>query len=141
MLDDEHHAGVQRLVRDLNRAYRDTPALWALDSLAGRVQLDRRERRGRERAVVPAPGQRTPAAGVMACVANFSGGPHLDYRVGLPQAGRWRELVNTDASTTAAAGWATWARSRRWPEPWHGQPASAVLTVPPLGVLWLAPDD
>ena len=55
MLDYPGHAGVRQLVGDLNRAYRGSPALWAAGQLAGRVQLDRRERRGRQRAVVHAP--------------------------------------------------------------------------------------
>ena len=41
---------------------------------------------------------------VLACVANFSGGPHEDYRVGLPFAGRWREVLNTDAEIYGGSG-------------------------------------
>ena len=83
----------------------------------------------------------TVGPGVLACVANFSGGPHSQYRVGLPQAGRWRELVNTDAADYGGSGVGNLGAVEAVAEPWHGQPASAVLTLPPLGVLWLVPDD
>jgi 1,4-alpha-glucan branching enzyme len=77
---------------------------------------------------------------VIACVANFSGGPHTEYRLGLPHAGRWRELVNTDAADYGGSGVGNLGMIEAVPEPWHGQPASAVLTLPPLAVLWLAPE-
>ena len=77
---------------------------------------------------------------MVACVANFSGGPHERYRLGLPQAGRWRELVNTDAAVYGGSGVGNLGVIEAASEPWHGQPASAVLTLPPLGVLWLTPE-
>jgi 1,4-alpha-glucan branching enzyme len=73
-------------------------------------------------------------------VANFSAVPHLEYRVGLPRAGRWREVLNSDAITYGGSGVGNLGRIAAVPEPWHGQPASAVITVPPLGVLWLTPE-
>jgi 1,4-alpha-glucan branching enzyme len=74
-------------------------------------------------------------------VANFSGRPHLDYRLGLPAAGHWRELINTDAEVYGGSGVGNLGVIDATSESWHGQPASAVLTLPPLGVLWLAPQD
>jgi 1,4-alpha-glucan branching enzyme len=76
---------------------------------------------------------------VIACVANFAGEPHLNYRIGLPTAGRWREVINTDAEIYGGSGVGNMGVVEAIDEPWHGLPASAVLTVPPLGVLWLAP--
>ena len=77
---------------------------------------------------------------MVACVANFAGGPHLSYRIGLPHAGRWREVINTDATAYGGSGVGNLGVIEAIPEPWHGLPASAVLAVPPLGVLWLAPE-
>src|SRR6266496_3869144 len=79
-------------------------------------------------------------AGVIACVANFAGEPHIGYRIGLPQAGRWREVINTDAAVYGGSGVGNMGVIDAVEEPWHGRPASAVLAVPPLGVLWLAPE-
>jgi 1,4-alpha-glucan branching enzyme len=74
-------------------------------------------------------------------VANFAGRPHLNYRIGLPLAGRWREVVNTDAKVYGGSGVGNLGAVQAVAEPWHGRPASARISVPPLGVLWLAPED
>jgi 1,4-alpha-glucan branching enzyme len=77
---------------------------------------------------------------VIACVANFAGEPHLSYRIGLPSAGRWREVINTDAGVYGGSGVGNMGVIEAVAEPFHGLPASAVIAVPPLGVLWLAPE-
>jgi 1,4-alpha-glucan branching enzyme len=77
---------------------------------------------------------------VLACIANFSGDPHSEYRVGLPHAGRWVEVINTDAHGYGGSGVGNLGVVDAVPEPWHGRPASAVITLPPLGVLWLVPE-
>jgi len=83
----------------------------------------------------------TPAApGWSPAWRTSSGGPHEKYRLGLQHAGRWRELVNTDAADYGGSGVGNLGMIEATGEPWHGQPASAVLTLPPLGVLWLAPE-
>ena len=79
-------------------------------------------------------------APALACVVNFSGDPHFDYRVGLPQAGGWREVINSDAADYGGSGVGNMGKVEATGEPWHGRPASAVLTLPPLGVLWLLHD-
>jgi len=78
---------------------------------------------------------------VIACIANFSALPHLKYQIGLPRAGRWREVLNTDAAVYGGSGVGNLGGIEAVPEPYHGRPASAIITVPPLGVLWLTPDD
>ena len=78
---------------------------------------------------------------VVACIANFSALPHLKYQIGLPRAGRWRELLNTDAAVYGGSGVGNMGGIEAVPEPYHGRPASAIITVPPLGVLWLAPEE
>ena len=77
---------------------------------------------------------------VLACVANFSGAPHEGYRVGLPAAGTWREVLNTDSSRYGGSDVGNLGEVRVTADPWHGRPASAVLRLPPAGVLWLAPE-
>ena len=81
------------------------------------------------------------ARDVVACIANFSAMPHLKYQIGLPRAGRWRELLNTDAAIYGGSGVGNLGGIEAVPEPYHGRPASAIITVPPLGVLWLAPEE
>ena len=65
--------------------------------------------------------QRRLGGSVVACVANFAGGPHLTYRIGLPHAGRWREVINTDATTYGGSGVGNLGVIEAIPEPWHGR--------------------
>ena len=139
-LRGERHAGMQRLVADLNAAYRDDPALWSGDFTPdGFSWIDANDSDGNVVSFL-----RLAADGsgrVLACVANFAGQPHLNYRIGLPLAGRWREVVNTDAKVYGGSGVGNLGAVQAVAEPWHGRPNSARITVPPLGVLWLAPED
>ena len=137
LLEHESHAGVQRLVHDLNEVYRARPALWELDySPEGFRWIDANDAAGNVLSFL----RFGDDGSMIACIANFAGGPHRAYRVGLPRAGRWRELVNTDSFDYGGSGVGNLGAVEAAEEPWHSQPASAVLTVPPLGVLWLAPD-
>ncbi len=85
---------MQRLVSDLNRTYRDTSALWSQDfDPAGFTWIDANDASGNVFSFL-----RFGADGsLLACVANFSAVPHEHYRLGLPRAGRWDEVINTDA--------------------------------------------
>ena len=78
------------------------------------------------------PGQ----AQALACVANFAGHPHHAYRVGLPRPGSWREVLNSDAEGYGGSGVGNFGGVEAVAEPWHGQPFSATLAVPPLGAVW-----
>jgi 1,4-alpha-glucan branching enzyme len=132
------HAGVQRLVQDINGVYRDRPALWELDtSPDGFSWIDANDAAGNTLSFL----RLSRAGEVLACVANFSGEPHHGYRLGLPSAGRWREVINTDAGGYGGSGVGNLGVIEATDEPWHGRPASATISVPPLGVLWLAPED
>jgi 1,4-alpha-glucan branching enzyme len=146
VLDFEVHQGIQQLSRDLNAVYRRTPALWQLDSSPeGFDWIDANDAQGNTLSFLRMSDSHDPASdqeepGVIACIANFSAVPHLKYRVGLPRAGRWREVLNTDAAIYGGSGVGNFGGIEAVPEPWHGKPASATLTVPPLGVLWLTPE-
>ncbi|SEE40458.1 1,4-alpha-glucan branching protein GlgB [Jiangella alba] len=136
LLDRPAHAGVQRLVTDLNAVYRTAPELWALDSdPAGFEWIDANDATGNVFSFL----RHGPDGELLACVANFNARPHEGYRLGLPQAGPWQELMNTDASLYGGSDVGNLGQVVATDEPWHGRPASAVLRVPPLGTLWLRP--
>jgi 1,4-alpha-glucan branching enzyme len=137
LLEWGEHRGVQSLVRDLNRVYRDHPALWELDdSGEGFWWLEPNDSENSVLAWCRASkGQRD----VLACVANLTPVPRGPYRIGLPRAGSWREVLNTDAAAYGGSNAGNYGVVEAEPVPWHGQPFSAELTLPPLGVLWLAP--
>jgi 1,4-alpha-glucan branching enzyme len=146
ILDFEVHQGVQQLSKDLNRIYRETPALWRLDtSPEGFGWIDSNDAQGNTLtflrfAAASADSERYGPGEVVACLANFSAMPHLEYQVGLPQAGRWREVLNTDAGLYGGSGVGNLGSIEAVPEPWHGRPASAIVSLPPMGVLWLTPE-
>ncbi|MBV9446870.1 MAG: 1,4-alpha-glucan branching protein GlgB [Streptosporangiaceae bacterium] len=137
VLDFDVHQGVQLLSRDLNRIYRDTPALWELDSSPdGFSWIDSNDAQGNTLSFLRV----DRSSGILVCIANFSAIPHENYRVGLPQAGRWREVLNTDAGVYGGSGVGNMGAVEAIDEPWHGRPASADIILPPLGVVWLVPD-
>ena len=74
--------------------------------------------------------------GVVACVSNFSAVPHFDYRIGLPFAGEWDEVLNTDAEAYGGSGVGNLGSVIAEESPWHARPASAAINVPPLGAVW-----
>jgi 1,4-alpha-glucan branching enzyme len=137
LLQYPSHAGVQQLVKDLNATYAAQPALWQQDSSpAGFEWIDANDSAGNVLSFL----RYSADGGVLACVCNFSAVPHHDYRIGLPSAGPWTELLNTDAETYGGSGTGNYGRVQAADEPWHGRPASAALSIPPLGVLWLVPE-
>jgi 1,4-alpha-glucan branching enzyme len=139
LLEQPEHAGMRSLVRDLNRAYRDEPALWQVDfepsgfrwlepnDAADNVVAFARLGEGDTRPVVS--------------VCNFSPVPRYGYRVGMPRAGSWRELLNTDSAYYGGSDVGNQGAVKAEGVAWHDQPFSAEVTLPPLGVVWLVPDD
>jgi 1,4-alpha-glucan branching enzyme len=130
------HAGVQRWVRDLNRLYRETPALYELDfSEAGFSWIDcddadvsvisflRRDRSG----------------GVALVACNFTPVPRERYRIGVPHGGRWRERLNSDAADYGGSGQGNLGALDAAQIPAHGHGFSLHLRLPPLAVVILTP--
>ncbi len=131
------HAGVQRLLHDLNKLYQDCPALYQQDfSPEGFDWLDWNDRensvlswlrRGRDDQVV-------------VCVANLTPVPRHDYRIGVPRAGRWRALLNTNASEYGGTDTDFIPLLETEPTPWHNQQSSLWITLPPLATLIIEPE-
>jgi 1,4-alpha-glucan branching enzyme len=137
LLDAPGHHGMFQLVGDLNRVYRETPAFWSSDfDPAGFRWIDANDATGNVYSFVRL-GSGENAGSMLACVANFSSVPHEGYRLGLPRAGRWAEVLNTDSEVYAGSGVGNLGGVDAVEESWHGQPASVVLRVPPLGAVWL----
>jgi 1,4-alpha-glucan branching enzyme len=120
----------------MNRLYRDTPALWTLDNDgSGFSWIDANDSSNNVFSFIRR--SSSPADPPLVCVANFAAVPHEGYRLGMPAAGTWREALNTDADIYAGSGVGNLGSVEAVDESWHGQPASATITVPPLGALWL----
>jgi 1,4-alpha-glucan branching enzyme len=136
LLEQPLHQGVQDVVRDLNVLYRSSPALFSDDVRPEGFQwIDANDSAGNVLSFL----RRGADGSVVACVANFAGVPHEDYRVGLPVAGEWLEALNTDAETYGGSGVGNLGRVVATDRTWHGMPASALVRLPPSGVLFLVP--
>jgi 1,4-alpha-glucan branching enzyme len=138
VLDYPLHRGVLRCVSDLNRVYRAEPALWELDhSPEGFEWLVGDAREDNVLAYARFSANRSRA---LACIANLSPVVRHHWRVPLPVGGRWREVLNTDAAEYGGSGVGNLGAVDAVEEPFHGRPFSAEVTMPPLGVVWLAPE-
>jgi 1,4-alpha-glucan branching enzyme len=131
------HRGVQCLVADLNRLYREVTGLHRADCEAeGFEWLDCDDV---EQSVVAylrrAPGEDA----YVAVVCNFTPVVRRNYRVGVPLGGRHIEILNTDAREYGGSGVGNAGSVEAEAVPWHGRPHSLALTLPPLAALLLRP--
>ncbi len=134
--EDGFSSGILRFMADVNAVYRSRPALWSQDSRPeGYSWIDANDSASNVLSFL-----RYGADGsVMACVFNFAGTEHSRYRLGLPRAGTWREVLNSDASIYNGSGVGNFGAVQALPTPWHGRPASAELVLPPTSAVWLEP--
>ncbi|MCB0900431.1 MAG: alpha amylase C-terminal domain-containing protein, partial [Actinobacteria bacterium] len=137
LLTDPGNAGVQRLVGDLNGTYRERAALWQRDTEPDGFTWLQNDAALNASAFLrwSADGER-----VLACVANLSPVPRDRHRLGLPVAGRWREVLNTDSEHYGGSGVGNLGAVIATDDPLDGQPCSAPIALPPLAVVWLEPD-
>jgi 1,4-alpha-glucan branching enzyme len=144
LLDHPEHLGVHRLMKDLNRAYAESPAIWSRDHEPESFQWIDANDAGRNvfsfiRRGVSTGSSSGPSE--LVCVCNFSAVPHGDFRLGLPAAGEWHEVVNTDASTYTGSGVGNLGTvTAQEGSTGSGQPAHATLVLPPLATIWLRRD-
>ncbi len=134
LTDHPEHRGVQSLVRDLNRVYRETPALW--DNDGDPAAFDWLDANDAGRNVFSF--QRIAADGTaLVCVSNYAAQPHHGYRLPLPSAGTWEEVVNTDAESYTGSGVGNLGSVTAVSGEHAGRPAYADLVLPPLATIWL----
>jgi 1,4-alpha-glucan branching enzyme len=131
------HAGVQRWVRDLNRLYRATPALYEVDFTAAGFQwIDCEDA---DLSVV-AFLRRDASGGLALIVCNFTPVTRDSYPIGVPRAGRWHERLNSDATDYGGSGQGNLGALDTQPRPAHGQGQSLQLRLPPLAFVMLTPE-
>jgi 1,4-alpha-glucan branching enzyme len=136
ILDQPVHRALLGLVAQLNRVYADNPALWQRDHDASGFEfIDGGSSNQNLVSFLRWDDEGNPIAVLM----NFSGAPVGPYRVGLPFAGIWDELINTDAVEFGGSGVGNFGSVEAEDVPWSGRPASVELTLPPLAALYLKP--
>jgi 1,4-alpha-glucan branching enzyme len=134
---DAHHSGVQRWVADLNRAYRERPALHELDfSQSGFQWIDNHDSDNSILTYLRLAADGRPM--LVAC--NFTPVVRQRYRVGVPVAGPWREILNSDAPFYGGSGVGNLGHVEADATPWHGKAHSLCLTLPPLAAILLEPE-
>jgi 1,4-alpha-glucan branching enzyme len=135
LVEDPMHRGVQDLVRDLNGAYRRTPALHERDCESdGFCWLIAEDR---DNSVLAFARFNKERNSIVIVVSNFTPVVRFDYRVGAPRGGYWREIVNTDSALYGGGDVGNSGGVNALDEPGHGQSHSLCLTVPPLATIML----
>jgi len=130
LLQYPEHAGLQRWVRDLNHVYRDEPALHEVDfEGAGFTWIDCSDN---EHSVVSLARRARHSERLTVAVVNFTPVPRSGYRLGVPKAGRYREILNTDAEMFGGSNMGNCGTVQSDEAGHHGRPASVVITLPPL---------
>jgi len=134
LLDYPPHSSLKRWVEDLNRFYRDQPALYELDfDSAGFEWIDCNDV---EHSVVSLMRKGRSPDDLLVVVCNFTPTTHFNYRIGVPQSGFWREVLNSDAKEYGGSGCGNLGGIEAAPIALHGRPCSLTLTVPPLAAVF-----
>jgi 1,4-alpha-glucan branching enzyme len=133
LLANSAHQGLQRWVRDLNTWYRGEPALHELDAEPGGFAwIDCNDA---EASVLTYLRRGRHPADVLAIACNFTPLPRHNYRLGVPAAGYWREILNSDAPLYGGSGQGNLGGADAAPVACHGHFQSINVTLPPLGVV------
>jgi 1,4-alpha-glucan branching enzyme len=137
LLDDSFHAGVQRLVWDLNRVYRSVPALHERDCQPeGFEWIDGSDDGHSVLAFIR---RAADPPDYVVVVTHFTPMVRHEYRVGVPEGGLYMELINSDSGAYGGGNVGNMGRIQAEAVPWQGRPYSLSLTLPPLSVLILRP--
>ena len=139
LLDYEPHRGVQTLVRDLNHLYRSHPALHQLDSEWQGFEWI--EPNDIENSVISYLRKGREGTKPVLCVCNFTPVPRHGYRVGAPQGGFWKEMLNTDSGIYGGSDVGNSGGIMAEPIECHGRPWSLNITLPPLATVVFQPAD
>ena len=135
-LDRAEHRGVQRLVADLNRVYRNTPALHECDCEArGFEWIDFSDR---EQSVIAFMRRGREEEALVIAVCNFTPVPRTAYRIGVPRTGHYREIINTDSALYGGSNLGNGGGLDAMAVPCHGRDFSLSITLPPLACLMFA---
>jgi 1,4-alpha-glucan branching enzyme len=127
------HRGLQKFVADLNQLYAAAPGLWQADyDYAGFNWIDCNDR---ENSVLSFLRQTSDGSNQLAVVLNLTPVPRPNYRIGLPRAGKWREMLNSDAGIYGGGNQGNFGGVTAQNHPCHGQQHSAEFNLPPLSVM------
>jgi 1,4-alpha-glucan branching enzyme len=135
LLQWESHHGLQKCVADLNRLYQNEPALYDLDfDSAGFEWIDCSDHQS---SILSYARYSKDRKELIVVCANFTPVVHPDFRLGVPEAGYYREIFNSDSSFYSGTNVGNGAGSESQPITWNGREHSIQINVPPLGLTML----
>ena len=135
MLDQPAHQGIQHMVSQLNQVYREHSALWEQDADPQGFQwIDGADNSRNVVSFV----RYDQAGNAVVVVANFAGMPHHSFTLGLPRAGVWTEVFNSDATEYGGSGVGNMGSITATDTPWGALSHSASVSLPPLGVVFFS---
>jgi 1,4-alpha-glucan branching enzyme len=137
LLQSKPHQELLRFVADANRLYRELPALHQVDFAWHGFDWLVANDSDNSVLVFLRRGHNPEDVVVVAC--NFTPVPRHDYRVGVPRAGRWLEVLNSDAAIYGGGNVGNGGEVRAYDGQWGNQPCNVSVTIPPLGVVYLKP--
>ncbi len=133
LLEEGFHAGMKKYVRDLNFFYRTEPALYEVDyHHSGFEWIDFSDA---EQSIVSFIRRAKKRENFLVFVCNFTPVPRQRYRIGVPEPGFYREVLNSDSEIYGGSNMGNLGGVEAVPNPIHGRPFSLELTLPPLSVL------
>jgi 1,4-alpha-glucan branching enzyme len=137
LLDHQSHRLLREYVKALNRLYLSEPALYQVDfSWEGFQWVDLHDA---DNSIISFLRRACDSNDLVVIVANFTPVPREGYRAGVPAAGFYRELMNSDSAGFGGSNIGNAGGVPSEPTPWQGQPHSIVITAPPLAVLYFKP--
>ena len=137
LLDEPRHKQLQRWVADLNRFYQNEPALYTLDfDPAGFQWIDCNDSQQSSLSLLRR-GTNHEDTLIIAC--NFTPVPRTEYRLGVPMLSWYQELLNSDAKMYGGSNIGNSGGVQAEEIPWHGQPYSIFITLPPLSAVFFKP--
>jgi 1,4-alpha-glucan branching enzyme len=134
LLDYPLHAGLSKWLSDLNHVYKSEPAMHEWDcEPAGFEWIDCGDANN---SVVSLIRRGKSTSTIILVICNFTPVPRLDYRIGAPRGGHWREVLNSDAGAYGGGNMGNSGGAEAIPSSLHGRPFSLTVTLPPLAVLF-----
>lgn len=137
LLEYDRHRGLQRYVADLNRLYVTQPALHQVDyDWTGFQWIDLHDS---EQSTITYFRRAKDPSDIVVCALNLTPVPREGYRMGVPTAGYYRELLNSDSEAYGGSNMGNGGGVQSEEVAWHGQPLSVVITLPPLAAVFFKP--
>jgi 1,4-alpha-glucan branching enzyme len=132
-----YHKGIQRMMEDLNRLYKEVPALWESDyDHDGFWWIDCGDA---ENSVLSFVRQNRDCSSQLAIILNLTPVLRSSYRIGLPRPGVWKERFNSDCESYGGSNQGNLGQVTTTEDPMHNQPQSASITLPPMGIVVFKP--